>query len=175
MPSTQYPVLSALLASVLACALLALAAADETPDGPTGDASTLASEAEPTTPPASIDADGRRILFDVKNNGAGAMLELLRRAEELTDPEAGPQPPSVAIVLHGPDLALFDENHQRGDRAIIDLAGRLDARGVIDFKACRATAARLGIDPDTLPGFLEAVPYGPTEIRELKQRGYTEL
>jgi len=165
---------------MLPACLLAVAAIASAP------AAAAAGEREgtPAPEPALVESTAPRVLFDVENHGPDAVLALLRRAEALAAAPPGDEgegegeaaaDPDIVIVLHGPDLKLFDEAHYDDHKDVVDLAASLDARGIIDFKACRTTAQSLGIEPAGLPPFLEQVPFGPREIERLRRRGYTEL
>ena len=82
---------------------------------------------------------------------------------------------NIAMVLHGPDIRIFAKENYSRFKDIVDLAERLDADNVIDFKACATTAAERGFSDSAFPAFIELVPYAPDEIRRLTGAGYIKL
>ncbi|NNL99667.1 MAG: DsrE family protein [Gammaproteobacteria bacterium] len=149
---------------------------------PDGDAAALLA---PARPPAAAFATGiegnaeapdARYYFDVTGHTPDEIAELLRRAEELHESAAGDQQEvSVAFVLHGPDVDLFARENYARYRDVVDLAAKLDAFGVLDFKACARTAQRRGLGDAAFPDFIELVPYAPDYIEELEADGYVSF
>jgi intracellular sulfur oxidation DsrE/DsrF family protein len=81
----------------------------------------------------------------------------------------------VVMALHGSDIPFFATNETGKYDDIVDLAAKLDAFGVFDFKLCAATASRLEVAESEVPAFIEFVPYGPQEIDRLKEAGFINL
>ncbi|NIR32711.1 MAG: hypothetical protein GWN84_26115 [Gammaproteobacteria bacterium] len=101
---------------------------------------------------------------------------LLERAEDaVPQPRREREKPSVALVLHGPEIDIFAIGNYAKYKDIVDLAAKLDAYGIIDVKMCLSTMRRRGLDDDDVPPFVELVPYGPDEIERLKREGYIYL
>ena len=82
----------------------------------------------------------------------------------------------VVLVLHGPDIDFFfsSRNYSKYQN-IVDLAAKLDAFDLFDFKMCAASAANLGLEESEVPPFIEFVPYGSDEIERLKSAGFVQL
>lgn len=115
-------------------------------------------------------------LFDVVDNGPEELLRLLNRAEELAHHAKGQaQNVSIAMVIHGPDLEIFENRNYHKYKSLVDTAARLDAFGVIDFKLCQTLAFNGGLQIDDFPPFMEFVPFGPDEISRLRTRGYVDF
>ena len=115
-------------------------------------------------------------LFDVADNGAEKIKSLLLRAETLSNQAKSINEKSrVAMVIHGPDIEIFDNQNYNKNKEIVDLAARLDAFDVIDFKVCKTAADSRGISESSFPPFMEMVPFSPDEITRLESEGYVEL
>jgi hypothetical protein len=70
---------------------------------------------------------------------ADELLKVLSRAEELLldSTVAEGKPANVTLLMHGPEVrVLLRENYAR-NRAVVDLAARLSALGVVDIRACQ--------------------------------------
>lgn len=149
--------------------------------GCNGDAPATAAPASPTVStvvaPARNAAAPIRYFFDVSGHSAAEITELLRRAQTTHDelPAAEQDSISIAIVLHGPDVAFFAADNYPQYRELVDLAASLDARGYVDLKACTLSVNRRGFDATQFPSFIEFVPFGPDEIEQLEARGYVRF
>ncbi len=134
--------------------------------------------------PASVQNDrvspvtigNTRYYFDVSKHGAEEINALLNRAAQMAS-QAGTKREEVdiAMVLHGPDIRIFAKENYSRYKSIVDLAARLDADNVIDFKACASSATQRGFGEFAFPTFIEMVPYAPDEIKRLTSDGYVQL
>ncbi|WP_297528663.1 DsrE family protein [Thiohalobacter sp.] len=130
------------------------------------------SAADEGLPPGAPQPEAGRV-YDISLHDPGELMLLLRRLEQLSEgPQASGTQPSVALVLHGPELAYFARDHYDHYRELVDLAARLDAFHVIEVKACRTRMKALGLKPEDMPAFIELVPYGPDEVERLRREGY---
>ncbi len=115
-------------------------------------------------------------VFSVTVTSAQELDVVLNRAEDLRsqfDPE---QHSRIAIVLHGDELQLFQEQNYSSNMSIVERARLLDQDNIIDIKACQTMMRTLDIGQDELPNFIEQVPFAPAEIRRLQQQeGFTRL
>ncbi|SMF02402.1 hypothetical protein SAMN02745866_00196 [Alteromonadaceae bacterium Bs31] len=121
--------------------------------------------------------------FEPSANGYVARIELnspeeirraLLRAEEFHSrfPSQSAEAP-LAMVLHGPEVAIFLKENYAEHKDIVDLAARLSAFELIDIKVCRTRMGVLGRAPTELVPFVGTVPFGPLEIdRLLKQEKF---
>ena len=127
--------------------------------------------------PAPAAETERKFLFDVSGHSADEFRALLLRAQKIyeeSDPDARSNL-EVVMVLHGPDIQFFAADRVEDYGDIVDLAAKLDAFGVFDFKLCAATASRLGVSESEVPAFVEFVPYGPQEVNRLEAAGFVRL
>ena len=121
-------------------------------------------------------AERTHYLFDLVDHEPEQIKRLLERAESLSKTvDATNEKSRIAMVIHGPDVEIFDKKNYGKNKDIIDLAARLDASDVIDFKVCQVTADSRGIKESSLPSFMEMVPFAPDEIDRLEDEGYVEL
>ncbi len=113
----------------------------------------------------------RRTVMDISLHNEAALRQLLAHLDELQRAGKVHEAP-LAVVLHGPEIAYFTRQAYPRHRELIDLAGRLDAAGVIEVKACRTRMRMMGVSEEELPDFVETVPFGPDEVLRLKEAGY---
>jgi intracellular sulfur oxidation DsrE/DsrF family protein len=116
-----------------------------------------------------------RYVFDVAVDSRDELLTILRRADLLSRNYSPETVSAIALVLHGPELDYFDLRDYDANRPIIELASRLDARQVIEIKACQTMLEELDMEPADLPAFIDVVPFGPAEVERLVGEGYTHI
>ncbi|WP_020406082.1 DsrE family protein [Hahella ganghwensis] len=137
---------------------------------------TLTTAAEtPTTTPA-IAEDQTRYLAKIELHTEGEIADLFERASQLLDEESSfafGEP--IAFVLHGPEVKYFSKDNYREFKGIVDKAAQLDAFRVIDVRVCSTYMKLHNISPESLPPFIEIVPYGPAEERRLRSSGYVDF
>ncbi len=120
--------------------------------------------------------DNTHYLFDLVDHDPDQIKQLLQRAESLSrSTDTNDQQSRIAMVIHGPDIEFFDKKNYAENKELIDLAARLDASDIIDFKVCKVTADSRGISGSSFPSFMEIVPFAPDEIDRLENDGYVEL
>lgn len=99
--------------------------------------------------------------------------QLLKRAEAYLDSaEAYPDADPIAVILHGPEVQLFDKRNYGKFKDIVGLAARLDALNVINVQVCEVQMLEEGLSINDLPHFVESIPYGPAEEERLLKKGY---
>ena len=101
------------------------------------------------------------------------MLALLQRAEKIAsgqDVYRTREP--VMLVLSGDEIELFKRDNYRDNKALVDLAARLDAFNIIDVKVCRHWTGQRGIELTDLPPFIEGVSSADQESKRLESAGY---
>ncbi len=169
------------VATVLLLLMLAAPAKRAPAVAPSAAVTAPATAAVAETPPAldmaAGDNEPDKYFFDVTGHSAEAFLALLNRAHAIYEdtPAERRSELEIVMVLHGPDIEFFDRGNYAEHHAIVDLAARLDAFGVFDFKVCTVAAEHLGVTPDDVPPFIEFVPYGPGEIDRLEEAGFVRL
>lgn len=114
-----------------------------------------------------------RFYYDLATHSTEEIIAMLSRAEAIGSGSEGPA--EIVMVLHGPDLTHFRRPEAGAHSEIHDRAARLDADGVIDFKACLRSVEEQGLSADAFPGFIEMVPLAPREISRLREAGYLAL
>ncbi len=101
---------------------------------------------------------------------------VLNRAEDLRELFNHDAHGKIAVVLHGDELQLFQKGGYQLSQSVVERARLLDQDNIIDIKACQTMMRTLQIEKNELPGFIEQVPFAPTEIRRLeKEEGFTRL
>ena len=115
-----------------------------------------------------------RVVYDISLHKPEEIRALLERIEKSTSsPRSKQNHPSIALVLHGPEVDMFTIKNYRQYQDIVDKAARLDALGQIEVKMCRTKMGELHLTEQDIPAFIETVPYGPDEAARLeKEKGY---
>lgn len=115
-------------------------------------------------------------VFDVVIHEPEEMEKLLSRIEQLsTSLPQGKEDPSLALVLHGPEIAFFTRMNYSKYMDLVDRAAALDKKGIIDVKVCDTMIRTMNLEEAELPDFVEHVPYGPAEIDRLIQQGFIKM
>ena len=145
---------------MLVCLLLLISASAEAQDGFVAAPSSL--------------QQGANYLARIGQNNPEEIAQALNRIEQLFMIEAaGDNYEPVVIVLHGPEVAVFERHNYRQYKHIVDRAARLSAFNVVDIRVCESRLDILGGAVHTLVPFVGTVPYGPAEIERLTgQEGY---
>jgi intracellular sulfur oxidation DsrE/DsrF family protein len=119
-------------------------------------------------------ADG--YVFSVTVTSAQQLDVVLSRAEDLRELFDPAEHSRIAIVLHGDELHLFQEQNYSNNQSVVERARLLDQDNIIDIKACQTMMRTLEIGQNDLPSFIEQVPFAPAEIERLQnQEGFTRL
>lgn len=129
-----------------------------------------------TTEPApyiSIEESGG-YLGRIGFNNPEQVAEALMRVEGLYDFDAGTLLPNpVAIVVHGPEVSIFQKENYQEHKEIVDLAARLSALGILDISVCEVRLSKKGGDSESVYPFVGTVPFGPAEVdRLLNEENY---
>lgn len=78
----------------------------------------------------------------------------------------------IAVVLHGPEVRVFQRKNYDKFKMLVDQAARLDAYNIIDVRVCEIWMSADNASIGELPPFVETVPDGPKLERELLNDGY---
>jgi len=101
-------------------------------------------------------------------NSPEDLEKALLRAEELySSGQVKDIDSPLAFVLHGPEVQVFLKNNYQQYKSIVDLAARLSAFDVVDMKVCQTRLGQLDETEESLPPFIETVPFGPAEVQRL--------
>ena len=97
------------------------------------------------------------------------LYSVLQRADQLLMDGVALQsdPAAVTFVLHGPEVRSLLRQNYRQNKAMVDLAARLSALGVVEIMACETWMGGNSVAPEDLQPFVGTVSYGPAEIRRL--------
>ena len=115
-------------------------------------------------------------VFSVTVTSAQQLDVVLDRAEDLRELFDPAEHSRIAIVLHGDELHLFQEQNYSSNQSIVERARLLDQDNIIDIKACQTMMRILEIEQNELPSFIEQVPFAPAEIERLqREEGFTRL
>ncbi len=115
-------------------------------------------------------------MFSVTVTSAQQLEVVLKRAEDLRELFDPAEHSRIAIVLHGDELQLFQQQNYSSNQSMVDRARLLDQDNIIDIKACQTMMRTLEIEQNELPSFIEQVPFAPAEIERLqREEGFTRL
>lgn len=112
-----------------------------------------------------------RYFTELELHTADELQQVLSRAEEIFLGEAVPAKPesSLTVLMHGPEVRVLLRENYRANRAVVDLAARLSALGVVDLKACRTWMGGHGVDAQALQPFVSTVPDAVAEAERLRR------
>lgn len=117
-----------------------------------------------------------RYVFDVVIHKPEEMNKLLDRIEQLSSSlPPSKNDPSLALVLHGPEIAFFTRMNYSKYMDLVDRAAALDKKGIIDVKVCDTMIRAMELEEAELPEFVDHVPYGPAEVDRLVQQGFIKM
>ena len=139
-------------------------------------ATPILAQEDPATEPAPFTApvDDTNYLARIGFNDPKQVSEALMRVEDLyeLDAELGLSNP-VAIVVHGPEVSIFQKENYEDYKEIVDLAARLTALGVLDINVCERRLNYSGASKESVYPFVDTIPFGPREVnRLLDEDGY---
>ena len=118
---------------------------------------------------------GSKIQAVVRLHTAEELQALLTRAEELSRSVDYRNNEPVRLVLSGDEIAIFVRSSYRGNKALVDLAARLDAFNVVELKVCQHWMARNQVETADLPAFLDPVTNGAEEVTRMQLEGYASF
>ena len=73
----------------------------------------------------------------------------------------------ISIVVHGPEVEVFEQNNYQMFKPIVDKAAQLSALGLLDISVCETRLRYEGIGSDEVYPFVGKVLFGPAEIDRL--------
>lgn len=103
------------------------------------------------------------------------LRSVLQRADEVAAKASYQNADPVVLVLYGDEISLFSRPRYRDNKALVDLAARLDAFNVVDLKVCEQWLGREGLSSADLPPFLQPVPDGHAEIQRMQLEGFASF
>lgn len=118
-------------------------------------------------------AESQKLQANIALHTLAELKQLLEQAEKIANGEGQYNTDEpISVVLHGEEIKAFIRSNYRSNKALVDLAARLDAFNVIDVKVCKRWMGANGIMADQLPPFVEPVPFGAGERDRLEKAGY---
>lgn len=121
-----------------------------------------------------VNPDGLYIA-KVQLHTAEELQDLFNRAEAFLSEEGQAQNTAaapIAVVLHGPEVSVFQRKNYNQFKMLVDQAARLDKNNIIDVQICRVWLSIDDISEEELPEFVQTVPNGPAIERKLLDEGY---
>ncbi|MCK4743756.1 MAG: DsrE family protein [Sulfuriflexus sp.] len=126
------------------------------------------------TQPVSIQTAADGVAFDISVHTIDELRDVLQHAETLAQqPKSASQPANIALMLHGPEIKYFSIGQYAQYKDVVDLAAKLDAYNVVELKMCETAMKDFGIEKNDIPSFIEFVPNGDAELKQLSRRGYS--
>jgi intracellular sulfur oxidation DsrE/DsrF family protein len=142
--------------------------------GPAPQDAAPATELEPIVPPRFDEPS--EFVADISVHSEAELEALLGRVEQLLErPRSSAEAPLVSVVLHGPEVEFFALKNYAQYRDVVDHAAKLAALGAVDISICQTQMRMRGIAEDQVPAFLRQVPYGPEEVKRLRDSGYVYM
>ena len=116
-----------------------------------------------------ISLDSPTYVVDIELHTTAELYSVLERADQLLLDGVALQsdPPTVTLVLHGAEVISLLRQNYRQNKAVVDLAARLSALGVVEIMACETWMGGNSVAGEDLQPFVKTVRYGPEEIRRL--------
>lgn len=111
---------------------------------------------------------------EVSPENTEALADLLTRIDALTTPDLSDFDP-VVIIVHGPEAPVFLRRNYGSNKALVDLAARLDALGIADVRMCETWMAHNGVVREDLAPFVDTVRLAPEEVERLEEGGYVRF
>lgn len=141
--------------------------------------SLLAAPAAPWGSAKVLDIQYRpqHVLYDVDSGSASKLGNILDRISYLNQLYgADPFAESIVVIIHGDAIKFFAIKNFQRYRALMERAHSLTVGTPIEFRLCRAAAARQGLQPADIQGFVSMVPMADAEIVRLQRdEGYAYM
>jgi intracellular sulfur oxidation DsrE/DsrF family protein len=133
----------------------------------------IASVSVPNSVMNEATAQLQKLQANVALHTLSELKQLLEQAEAIANGESqyNTEEP-ISVVLHGEEIKAFVRSNYLSNKALVDLAARLDAFNIINVKVCKRWMGANGIMASELPPFVEAVPFGIGERERLTKAGY---
>ena len=116
-----------------------------------------------------IPLDSPSYVASIELHTSAELFSVLQRADKLLMDGVALQsePAAVTFVLHGAEVISLLRQNYRQNKALVDLAARLSALGVVEIMACESWMGGNSVAEEDLQPFVKTVRYGPDEIRRL--------
>ena len=116
-----------------------------------------------------ISLDSPSYVAAIELHTSAELFSVLERADQLLMDGVALQsePATVTGGWQGAEVISLWRQNYRQNKALVDLAARLSALGVVEIKACENKMARNRVAGEDLQPFVKTVRYGPEEVRRL--------
>jgi len=104
------------------------------------------------------------------------LQELFDRAEDyLSENQSYSESSPIEVILHGPEVRVFQRKNYGQYKMLVDQAARLDAYNIIDVRVCELWMSADQVQASELPPFVDTVPNGPAYKNQLLKQGYSNF
>lgn len=101
-------------------------------------------------------------------NNPEQLSEAMDRVEAFFDEHGGDGSLApISIVVHGPEVSVFEKNQYEMFKPIVDKAAQLSALGLLDIAVCETRLDYEGVNAQDVYPFVGKVSFGPAEINRL--------
>jgi intracellular sulfur oxidation DsrE/DsrF family protein len=116
-----------------------------------------------------ISLDSPSYIAAIELHTSAELFSVLQRADQLLMDGVALQsePAAVTFVLHGGEVTSLLRQNYRQNKALVDLAARLSALGVVEIMACETWMGGNSVAGEELQPFVKTVIYGPEEVSRL--------
>ena len=125
-------------------------------------------ESSEVAPLQVTETKSKGYLARIGYNDPGQLNEALERIKDYFE-ETGSEGsiPPITMVVHGPEVEIFEQTNYETYKPIVDKAAELSALGVLDIAVCETRVRYRGLDADKVYAFVDKVPFGPSEVNRL--------
>ncbi|WP_320824210.1 hypothetical protein [Reinekea sp.] len=124
-----------------------------------------------TLHPGSLESPA--FIAQIEAHTPNEVSAILHRLEVLLlSDQSFPSSAPLALVLHGDEAGVFLRRNYQSNKALVDLAARLDAFDAVNIQICETWLRGASISKSELPAFVETIPYGPSQEKALLKQGY---
>jgi intracellular sulfur oxidation DsrE/DsrF family protein len=121
--------------------------------------------------PGSLESPA--FIAQIEAHTPSEVFDILSRLEVLLqNGRSFPSNAPLALVLHGEEAGVFLRRNYHSNKALVDLAARLDAFDAVHIQICETWMRRASVSKSELPAFVETIPYGPSQEKALLAQGY---
>jgi len=124
-----------------------------------------------TLRPGSLESPA--FIAQIEAHTPNEVSDILHRLETLLqNGQSFPSNAPLALVLHGDEAGVFLRRNYQSNKALVDLAARLDAFDAVHIQICETWMRGASVSKSELPAFVETIPYGPAQEKALLEQGY---
>ena len=115
-----------------------------------------------------VETTSQGYLARIGYNDPVQLNEALERIKDYVDENgSGESLSPITMVVHGPEVEIFEQTNYETYKPIVDKAAQLSALGVLDIAVCETRVRYRGLDPEKVYPYVAKVPFGPAEVNRL--------